>query len=147
MRIFNKILNFIKLPMIDKLLFAEAIFLDMVFRFVILTFPLKYYAFLLGKQGIASPETEELIINDKIKSVMKAAKRAFRESQWDSVCFDKALTVKIMLKRRNISSTIYFGLMKEDKNMMKAHAWLRYGKYILTGKAGMHQFKVVSFFT
>lgn len=144
---FNKILNFIKIPFRDKLLFLEAVLLDFFFRILIITFPLKYYAFLLGKQGIKSSDDEDLLIDDRIKSVLRASKRAFRESLWDSVCFDKALTVKRMLKRRGVHTTIYFGLMKDETNMLKAHAWLRYGKYIITGRAGMEKFTVVSFFS
>jgi len=136
-----------KIPIRDKLLFLEAVFLDLIFRMIILFIPLKYYAFLIGKQGEKTSASEELLINNEIKSVLRASKRAFRVSLWESVCFDKALTVKHMLKRRGIQTTIYFGLQKDGKNMLNAHAWLRYGKYIIAGRVGMEKFTVVSFFS
>jgi uncharacterized alpha/beta hydrolase family protein len=129
------------------MLFFEALVLDFLFRMMIITFPLKYYSFLLGNQSEQSSDSEDLQIDDKVKSVLRASKRAFRESLWESVCFDKALTVKNMLSRRGVKTTIYFGLQKDEKKMLKAHAWLRYGKYIITGRAGMDKFKVVSYFS
>ncbi len=82
-----------------------------------------------------------------IMKVNRAANRAFRESPWESKCYDKALTVKWMLGRRKIKSTIYFGVAKDNDQKMKAHAWLRSGNRIVTGREGMRQFTVVEYFS
>jgi hypothetical protein len=52
-----------------------------------------------------------------------------------------------MLGRRNVQSTLYLGLAKDEKDQMVAHAWVRCGNKIVTGKAGMERFTVVACFS
>ncbi len=56
------------------------------------------------------------------------------------------MAARMMLKRRRFSSTIYLGVLKDDQEGMKAHAWIRYGEQILTGAQGHRQFTVVATF-
>jgi hypothetical protein len=51
-----------------------------------------------------------------------------------------------MLQRRDISSTLYFGLAKDSNRGVKAHAWVRSGARILTGAEGHEDFEVVATF-
>ena len=54
---------------------------------------------------------------------------------WTSVCLDQAIAVRWMLNRRNTSSKLFFGVMKDKNasNMMKAHAWLMAEEYCVIG--------------
>jgi hypothetical protein len=108
---------------------------------------MKYYKSLLGMDGIESEKIQIEEFDNIIKDILRAARRAFREAIWDSNCFDKALTVKYMLSRRKIRTTIYFGAAMNGKSLIKAHAWLRYGDKIITGNNGIGKFAVVSFFS
>jgi hypothetical protein len=45
-----------------------------------------------------------------------------------------------------LPATIYFGLAKESENQLMAHAWVRCGESIISGKAGMERFTVVACF-
>jgi len=49
-----------------------------------------------------------------------------------------------MCKCRKLPSTIYFGLSKNEKDNLIAHAWLRLGSRIITGKHGHEQYTVVA---
>ena len=51
-----------------------------------------------------------------------------------------------MLRRRRISSTLYFGLSRDTGSELKAHAWVRSGTQVLTGAKGHHAFTVVATF-
>ena len=51
-----------------------------------------------------------------------------------------------MLRRRQIQSTLYLGLAKDASQSLQAHAWLRCGEDIITGKAGHERFSVISSF-
>ncbi|NQY10591.1 MAG: lasso peptide biosynthesis B2 protein [Flavobacteriales bacterium] len=64
------------------------------------------------------------------------------------MCFEQALTAAKMLKKRKLSSTIYFGVQKdaEHKTKLKAHAWVRSGEITLTGASGHKKFNVVAYF-
>jgi hypothetical protein len=49
--------------------------------------------------------------------------RAARHTWWRSMCLEKALAGRWMLRRRGIPSTMYVGMAKRDGNFI-AHAWL-----------------------
>jgi hypothetical protein len=54
-----------------------------------------------------------------------------------------------MLQRRRISSTLYFGLVKDSSGQLKdlkAHAWVRSGTQVLTGARGRDECEVVATF-
>jgi hypothetical protein len=51
-----------------------------------------------------------------------------------------------MLKRRRIPSAVYLGVAKNGEGNLDAHAWLKAGKYLVTGAAGMERFKSVAAF-
>jgi len=61
-------------------------------------------------------------------------------------CLVQAIAVTWMLKRRQIPSTLYFGLAKDEGGELEAHAWVRSGTRVLTGAKGRHKFKVVATF-
>jgi hypothetical protein len=71
--------------------------------------------------------------------------RASKFTLFKSKCYDQALTGKYMLKKKSIPSTLYFGLAKE-KSIMIAHAWVRAGKRIITGREGVERFSIVAYF-
>jgi hypothetical protein len=49
--------------------------------------------------------------------------RAARHTWWRSMCLEKALAGRWMLRRRGIPSTMYVGMAKRGGNFI-AHAWL-----------------------
>lgn len=54
---------------------------------------------------------------------------------WQSKCLVQALAAQQMLNRRGIEYTLYLGVQKNQEEM-KAHAWLRVGRYFITGGQG-----------
>lgn len=52
-----------------------------------------------------------------------------------------------MLKEKDVSRTIYLGVKKDENNTMLAHAWIRCGKYVVTGGANKCEYTVVAKFT
>jgi hypothetical protein len=66
---------------------------------------------------------------------------AFRVNQisaktpWQSKCLVRALTIQKLLRDRKISSTLYLGVGKDSDSLI-AHAWIRCGKYYLSGGNG-----------
>lgn len=64
----------------------------------------------------------------------------------DSKCLVRAIAAMKMLHRRQIESTLYLGTARDESKKMIAHAWLRSGRYYVTGKEGMERFTVVGKF-
>ena len=92
-----------------------------------------------GQHTIADEETLQLI---KL-SIARAGIR----SPWRTKCFEQALAAKMMLNRRGIKSTVYFGVMKgKDGDHLQAHAWVKVGEFVITGWKGIEQYSVVGIF-
>jgi hypothetical protein len=64
--------------------------------------------------------------------VGRMIERVARITWWRSMCLEKALACKWMLRRRGIPSTMYVGMAKQNESFA-AHAWLVAEGQIVTG--------------
>lgn len=90
------------------------------------------------RMGIRGEESsqEETTENLKLAKLVRFhVKRVTGHTPWESKCLVQALTARTILKKKNVNTTLYLGVMKED-NEMKAHAWLRCGNLYVTGGDG-----------
>lgn len=130
-----------KRPLSDYINFIEAWILLHAMKLAILILPFKRIA---GRIGKVHAETSlEPVLSDGMRNVEQAIRRASRYTFHESKCYDQALTGKLMLQRRGLPSTLYFGLAKDTTNLLKAHAWVRCGNRIITGRAGAEGYTVI----
>ena len=92
-------------------------------------------------QNISGGEQEIAIL------LSKTFRRVVRFTTWTITCFDRSITAKYLLKRKGMQSTLYLGVAKESPNRITAHAWLRCGNIIVTGKEEMGRFTRMVCFT
>ncbi len=130
--------------LIDYFYFAEAWCLLHLAKLVILFVPFRRIASWMGQLQVES--TYDLNPSRVPTKVEHAIRRASCFTLHVSKCYDQALTAKALLGQIGFPATIYFGLAKESDNQLMAHAWVRCGKTIISGKAGMERFTVVAFF-
>ena len=130
--------------LIDYILFVEAWFLLHFAKLVILLMPFKKIASQIGKLHVES--THDLHSMEEPIKIEHAVRRAARYTLHRSKCYDQALTAKALLGQCGLPATIYFGLAKEGDSQLMAHAWVRCGNKIVTGKAGMERFTVIACF-
>lgn len=135
-----------RIPLNDWILFAEAFFLLLLWRFITALAPLRCYSRYLG-----IPQKDyssiEMPFTDIVGRIYIAVRRAKKYSFLPVKCLTEAITVKRMLLRRGIPSALYLGLSHEKNNhRLKAHAWIRYGNQVLTGRRGHEKFTIVSIF-
>jgi hypothetical protein len=131
----------------ERTLFFQAYRIIGYTSLLISIFPLRRFLHRIGEQG---KESNTAISNGTILEVLlveKAIKRAIKYLPWRSKCFSRAITAKVLLKRMRISSTLYLGVAKDGNSNMIAHAWLRCGDIIVTGKEEMSKFTPIVFFT
>ena len=108
--------------------------------------PLRWFSFLLGdfNKGInIDLDSKQL---ELILVLKKSIRRIKRILPWKVKCFEEAIAGKKVLKRFGIESTIYLGVNKENEKLI-AHAWLKCGGEIITGKKGYEEFVVVGFYS
>jgi len=96
---------------------------------------------------IESPGNIQSDQETRTRQVGWAVRAVARRTPWKSNCLVQAVAAKIMLRRRGIPSTVYLGVAKDPGKDLSAHAWLRSGDVILTGKRNSGEFTVLSVFT
>ncbi len=127
----------------DYTLFVEAWIYLSLSKLLIVFIPFKKIASLLGDPQL---ETDKDGIDfAKIKNIEISIIRAVKYVLFASKCYDQALATTFMLKKRKLSSTIYFGLHKEAGQLL-AHSWVRCGDKIVSGKLGHERFTPVAWF-
>jgi transglutaminase superfamily protein len=59
---------------------------------------------------------------------------------WDTTCLVQALAAGRMLSRRGVPWDLRIGLCRDETRQLLAHAWLRSGRYVVTGRGGAGRF-------
>jgi hypothetical protein len=120
----------------------------MLIRWFMLKVKYKRYEKFLGKRGIESKGYVSEREKNQIEEIRKIVVSVSRNTPWESKCMVRAICCKWLLKRYKISSTIYFGVYQSKENKeLKAHAWLKVGQEVITGKSRHQLFKVVNFYS
>lgn len=129
-------------PSIQWLLFQT--FLGLLVTIVcIRVLPFHWISSRLGKQGRETGFTvtpEQLV---EIRRVRWAVFKLSRAFPWLSTCLTRAMTAKHILSRKKIYSTLYLGAALNSKNVLEAHAWLRYGTIYIVGGRNQHKFNTL----
>jgi hypothetical protein len=81
-----------------------------------------------------------------VKKIQDAIYIMGNHTFWDSKCLVRAIAAMRMLGRRKIASTLYLGTAKDKHGHLIAHAWLRSGPQIITGREEHHKFTVLNTF-
>jgi len=141
--------NIFKKDKAFRMMVIKAFYYAMAVRFLMLFIKFKRYEKKLGERGVEINENlneEKMIVVQRVKSAVVGVSKY---TPWESKCMVQAVAAKWLLEQQNIRTTIYFGIMKdpEDTNKLKAHAWLKVGDYIITGREGHKAFKVVNFYS
>lgn len=123
--------------------FIEAWLFISLAKLMILFIPFKKIAARIGVPKFESNFENQS--NETVDEIRIAMIRGVKYVFFSSKCYDQALASTFMLKRRHISSTIYFGLNKID-GQLSAHAWVRCGQVIVSGKKGYENYTPVAWF-
>jgi hypothetical protein len=76
-----------------------------------------------------------------------AVRTAARRFPLKLVCLPQAVAAKAMLRSRGVPSTLFLGVRPESAAGLSAHAWLRAGSTLVTGRAEHKRFHEVARFT
>jgi hypothetical protein len=125
----------------DKALAAESLVMLAAARFLVKTTPRERLASRMG--GVPANQTDYMAPVDASNPLRSEqgvtgarvgvmVERAARTTWWRSMCLEKALAGKWMLRRRGIASTMYMGVAKRGTEFV-AHAWLVGEGQTLTG--------------
>lgn len=121
-------------------MFIEAWLFLLRARLVLLFRPFNKILPLLKNDGTTNSADEALLGMVKL-SIARAAVR----SPWRTKCFEQALAARMMLSRRGIATTTYFGVLKNN-DKMEAHAWVKCGEFVVTGWRKINKYEIIGKF-
>ncbi len=101
----------------------------------------------MGKVKEESSEEVDINTYREARNVSEIVSIVSRHTPWESKCLVQALAAQKLLKEKEISTTLYLGVKKDKNNNMLAHAWLRCGRYYVTGGANKDGYAVVAKFS
>lgn len=136
----------------EYLLFIEAWVLLAFSRTLILFRPFRSFTPILGKtideEAANSYLEEDSTDKELLQLIQCSIWRAGRRSPWRTMCFEMALTARIMLLIRNKKSVIFFGVnrLNNDEKTIKAHAWLVSSGFTVTGGKNNLDYSIVGRF-
>lgn len=129
-----------------KLDFIKAYLYAGFFRAFILFVPFDKLKKRMGKVKTESAKDVDESTYKEAYRIAWLVNKACSNTPWESKCLVRALTAQKLLKAKNISTTIYLGVRKDQNNKMIAHAWTRCGKAFITGGENKDGFAVVAKF-
>ena len=143
----KRLVKFCSLSWNKQWLVCAAFVLLGLVRLMVLAIPFRYLTRVLGvaayNQAEQLPGTVQSVYPEIIRGVIQLVSPC---TPWESKCLVQAITAKILLRFKGLSSTLYLGVARNDQHQLIAHAWLRCGQTIVTGGAVNHEFTVVSWF-
>lgn len=142
--------KFCQLPRDEKVILLEAFIWLLKTKVEIFLFPFRKIAPRMGKHMKETPREGQAQHTQALFLIRQAINRVSRHIPWKSSCLVRSIAGKGMLKRRKIPFTLYLGLIRDQKRgkNLNAHAWLRSGNIILTGKEriNLSEYTIVSMF-
>lgn len=146
-RLIRKVKTFTQLKWQTKYLAFKVFCLSGIVRAVILVVPFKKLQPYLGVQNTESAEDVIMESYKIAKQIRWVVEVVSSYTPWESKCLVQAIVAQYLLKRKEITTTLYLGVCKEESGELKAHAWLRCGKMIVTGEKAKAGFKQLSKFS
>ena len=140
--------RFFALPGREQRSTCEAALLLLVVRVALALLPLPRALRLFGiaqaatRSGQVDPNHVD---PNQAAFIGQAVARAARHVPFRAVCLQQAFAALLMLRRRGLTGTVHFGLLREGSEL-KAHAWSRCGDVPVTGVAAARGFAPVAVF-
>ena len=104
-------------------------------KLLLLLVPFRWLAPHLGARMKESPAVISDVERQLAARISWAVQSVAAQVPLGFVCLPQAMAAKWMLRRRRLASTLYLGVARPDETKFTAHAWLRAGDKILTGRA------------
>ena len=141
--------KFLNRPSSDRLLVLEALAWLIWARLLVWVVPFRRIARKLGGH-MSETSLEDLSVTDDQTAlrISWAVEMSAHYFPLSLVCLPQAMSAKWMLRRRRVPNTLYLGIRSDPKKPghMLAHAWLRCGPRVLTGRQNLQGYTIISTF-
>ena len=130
--------KWLRAPWADRLALLEALLLLSLAQLAIRYVPFRRLAGCFGEVGLESglelPDQQAAAVRRSQWAIAAASRRL----PWPCRCLAQALAAWLMVSRRGIAGTVYFGVRPDPDRAgaLLFHAWLRCGSQAVTGGRG-----------
>jgi len=117
-------------------------------RLTVIAIPFRFYSRFLGHHyGAAAFCVCANLQQQQLAATLgRIIRHAARFTPWRSKCLEQALVAKLFCHHYRLPNVICFGLQKDDKGQMCAHAWTSVGAIAITGGVANTHYTPVSVF-
>ena len=141
---FRALKSFCRIPFAEKKIVIEVVLL-LLFGRILLLLPYKYMkGFLGGYNKTCEGGPADIKESRKISMYIR---HIGNRLPWKCSCLVNALAAKIMLRKRGIPATVYFGMTRGNEKELITHAWVKSGDFLVTGRDEEHEYKTVGYFS
>jgi Transglutaminase-like superfamily len=142
--VISKFRKFPALSYHEKMLFFEALSLQLSIGLLLKVIPFKWIPRLFSNPRVLTsqvspmkPDAQRLTPDTlRLEEIKIASQRADRLTLWKNKCLVQSLAARWMLKKRGIQSKLSLGVaLGQDKNMI-AHAWIKAGDFEVVEQNG-----------
>lgn len=131
----QRLAKFLRHDWAGRTLLLEALVWLSWAKLLLLIVPFRWIAPRLGKLQAETAATLTETEHQLAQRVAWAVQSVACHVPLGFVCLPQAMAAKWMLRHRGLASTLYLGVARPDEAKLTAHAWLRAGDKILTGRA------------
>lgn len=143
LKLLRKIRSFFRLPNTEKWLILELLATLFIVEITLRFLPFKIVMKWLGNtQYLGKHQLNEL--TPELRQIRYSLRRLGHYLPFIK-CYNKALTARILLRRRGYASTLYIGFKKEN-GKLKGHAWLTSSTQMVIGGRLHKDYQVTSEF-
>lgn len=128
----------------DRLLLLQAVFWLLISRWITATLPFRtigWLATVTALRSISIPACPT-----EAKRIRWALITCARHVWWRAQCFEQGLAAHFMLRRRQVSSVLYYGVAPDDLNGLAAHVWVCADGLDIIGGESASRFAVLATF-
>ena len=150
-RLIRKLITFYRIPLREKLWLTFLYPYSGIIRAATLLLPFNQLAKLLGHHSqnvqLSSLATEEEYL--RASRIGRITEITSRYTPWKSKCLVQAIMARTLLGYYGIPYVFHFGahITGDSKESMKAHAWVKVGPRIITGRKGHKSYGIVATYT
>jgi hypothetical protein len=148
--VIRKLLTFWRMPLREKTWFFLFYPYSGIIRLAILTLP---FRILSPRYGVfcRNDQLSTLVTSEQQLTAWRMGRMADQVScytPWESKCLVQALMVRTLLGYYRIPYVMHLGatLTDDSNEPMKAHAWVRVGRWVVSGGDGHQAFGIVGSF-
>jgi len=112
---------------------GEAACLLLVARMVLRLLPFRHLADWFARP-LRGPELRGAARRRARFEVQRAIFLAWRYLPAASTCFHRALAAHLMLRRRKVGTTLWYGANRQPSPGVRGHVWIQDGEFIIVGR-------------